>query len=374
MKVLAKAFVLMILMFTVGQASAGNLIIPENKKIEGGIGGGGGDVHDPYPVDMDWIRAYLGNLRFRALGYFNARDYSIGNPQLNPETRSAEWMNVFRESPTVFEAADSMSIELKLTGRCKDADGNDVDGSIYGVEPGNICLSAEAIMEKTNYDTFEVAVGGLIIHEMIHLAGGGEEFAVSEQNISVVVYGKVADYTYMQFSPMAFWSNLVMGVEQYNLALDRISSFDSACVRVSYMIQGLDPALRAITIADTGLTVLAGEPRAQFWAKYYKAYMLRNFVCSQDKSESLRTNLEAQRILDIGFGSAEELELTVYFRNLKEKEIDYGYRSPDRVEIVQRPHTLADAILGLKDVEDHFRYTYMGVERIFERKFPLIEE
>jgi hypothetical protein len=355
------------LIFAVNSAQAERL---------GGISGGGGNVKAAEPIDLAYVRNMLPLVRPAVLGALNNIEYQKFNVNAMNFTPSQAWYDVFKWAPTIFEVMESAKIELKVEGPCLDADGNPVDGSIYGVGAGNICISAESLIAKSNSALFFQDAGALIAHEFAHLAGADEEMAMTVQQYAFENLSR-SDFWNLQFLSSIFVGALKDGMETYQDNMGRINDFANSCVRSKYMNVLIFWAQQYIWFPGSGGIVLRGEEFAKFGAKTLKSNIISEYLCSQDSAESRSTNLASQREIDIGFASDTSVDLKDYASRvnvvLREEGIMVGYDYPAEAEIMQRPTSLDDALIGLQDVHRYLANSYNHLEHIMERNFDIIE-
>lgn len=146
---------------------------------QGTVGGGGGGTVGSATLDYGTFRDQLKIARFELILFFTVnRDeyykrYKINNwkDSLIPRLfQSHEGKNIF-----------TLTNEIKFAeGRCRDADGNEVAGSIHSHVPNTICLNyvkLQSIAEAESRDQ----ILSLIVHEYSHLLGFNETEAESVQ-------------------------------------------------------------------------------------------------------------------------------------------------------------------------------------------------
>lgn len=129
--------------------------------IEGGVSDGGGNAIGDTSVSPENIAEKIPDLKYWILSWIYK----------NQAESSAQYMELFRQG----------SIEVRLTAPCFDKNGVAKDGSIYGGEKYQICLSAFLLSQKLSKSNYEAELAALMIHEFSHFLGTTEDEAVALQ-------------------------------------------------------------------------------------------------------------------------------------------------------------------------------------------------
>lgn len=352
----------------------------QNKKIsstkEGGISGGGGGVQPPKPIDLDYVRRNLPAVYSFVYGSLNYMEHHIFN--LNHHTPPEAYeVDVFRTSPTIFEALQGVTIELKVQGPCLDASGNPVDGSVHNVPAGHICLSADSFIQKSNDQAFFQDAAALIVHELSHIAGADETYAERLQAHANSLMPRFDPYMAQQ-SSRDFVMILDWQLNVFNESTSRITDNIGTCSRLKYMDVMVREIENAIWVYKSLLLVLRGDQYAHFQAKQMRINILKDYFCSLDPKESRLTNLESQQVLDVGFASDSSVDLLTFTNRFNEFYHTTNrvmiYSNPtDEPEIMARPANVDAAIMELGNISSYMQSHYHFLGSVMEQNFWVIE-
>ncbi len=134
---------------------------------DGGSSGGGGGVVLTQPPGTQALVDILPQIRRSLFEEFR----TIPKDKLPYADRLLD------ASPNIFDAILSKGIEIQQSKACKDANGNDADGSIHASNPNKICISAFNLGSKTTWQTYVIQTLAITVHEYSHLVGLNEEEA-----------------------------------------------------------------------------------------------------------------------------------------------------------------------------------------------------
>lgn len=150
---------------------------------EGGVNGGGGGTLPANPISVYEVheivreaKKTLGPLIMMQLRQFD-------------QSETGYEQKLFGSSPNLFDILYSTNIEIPDDKACKDANGNDVDGSVHATAPNAICISAYRIAPKLIKERAPIEILALIYHELGHKLGLTEPEAVYAQKMTAINLG-----------------------------------------------------------------------------------------------------------------------------------------------------------------------------------------
>lgn len=82
-----------------------------------------------------------------------------------------------RPNRTIFSAYKGIRYVYSKTQACRDAQGREVDASIYGVSSNQVCLSEQRLSQKLTTGSAPAQLAALLAHEISHKVGASEESA-----------------------------------------------------------------------------------------------------------------------------------------------------------------------------------------------------
>ncbi|RYZ71176.1 MAG: hypothetical protein EOP05_12350 [Proteobacteria bacterium] len=144
---------------------------------EGGVNGGGGGTLPAQPIAAWQVRQVIQRAKLSLIPLLNTKSLEL--------VRSSSLSNVdqklFRGDRTILDVLHETNIDVMYTGACKDGNGKEVDGSIFGLTPDSICISAERIAAKLTEERALPEIVALIAHELSHKLGADEAEATEFQ-------------------------------------------------------------------------------------------------------------------------------------------------------------------------------------------------
>ena len=189
----------------------------------GAVSGGGGGTLPANPVSIFDIERIIKDSK-QDLRLHIKKLQSFVTPRL---ASSAE-TKVFLGAKTLFEVLEETGVEIRYYESCRDAQGNEVDGSIYAKEQSDICISAQRIAPKLIAERARTETLALIIHELSHKLGTTEDEAVELQQASAYYLGKTDEKTTWMFPQQASTKALALfdSINQLKEALEQRRSGD----------------------------------------------------------------------------------------------------------------------------------------------------
>lgn len=143
---------------------------------EGGVNGGGGGTLPAVPISTYEVRKVIQTAKSELNVFIKGQMYSLSIK--NPSALEAK---LYLSSPNIWDVLHTTDIELLNDQPCKDAQGNDVDGSVHASKPNTICISAFRIAPKLIKERAQTEILALILHELSHLLGANETEAQAYQ-------------------------------------------------------------------------------------------------------------------------------------------------------------------------------------------------
>lgn len=151
----------------------------------GGMDGGGGGTLPAQPVSTYKVQEIVSESKSKLLFLFNDYEmrlkYGVSTPVIS---------KLFLGPKKVQEVLKGLRVEVRMDRPCLTSLGTPVDGSIYGVKPNTICLSADRISKKVDQAVAEREILALLAHEVSHFMGADESEATQLQKeiASAILY------------------------------------------------------------------------------------------------------------------------------------------------------------------------------------------
>jgi hypothetical protein len=165
-----------LLLFLIIFTSASAIAAPVDR--EGGIEGGGGGTLPVSPASPDLLQSRLIQNAKRDLRlYIKSAQYGYELVPHAPRPNPDKDDKMFGGPVKLFDILEKTDMEILLDRPCKDAFGNDVDGSVHASKPDTICISAFSIAPKVDEDQVLAQTEALIVHELSHILGTTENEA-----------------------------------------------------------------------------------------------------------------------------------------------------------------------------------------------------
>jgi hypothetical protein len=136
---------------------------------DGGMDGGGGGTLPAHPVPVYKVQEIVHESKQKLLYLFN--DYEM---RLKYGTPSSLLSKLFLGPRKVQEVLNDLRVEIRTEKPCLTSQGTEVDGSIYGIKPNTICISAFRISQKIDLAMAEREILALLAHEVSHFMGSDE--------------------------------------------------------------------------------------------------------------------------------------------------------------------------------------------------------
>ncbi|MGZ3803541.1 MAG: hypothetical protein ACXVB4_04980 [Pseudobdellovibrionaceae bacterium] len=157
----------------------------------GGMDGGGGGTLPAQPASayeiQDIAQEAKTNLLYLLNGYEWLENYNSQKPL---------YKKLFGGQRKAQEVLKDLRLEVRLDKPCLTSGGAEVDGSVYGLKPNTICLSAFRISQKLDRAVAQREVLALLMHEVSHFMGTTEEEAVElQKDISRGILNAKSDST-----------------------------------------------------------------------------------------------------------------------------------------------------------------------------------
>lgn len=162
---------------------------------DGSVSGGGGGTLPEERAGYALVWAAIQNARSELIMLFNADNTE--HPFYDER--------LYNSSPNIFEVIRNTKVGLKANGDCPTADHSPADGSIYGPEPGSICISVGNLAHKLSIDNVHRQTIALLAHEFAHLIGFNEQDASYLQHsiLQQYVYGRPTGQAFSRVKEMS---------------------------------------------------------------------------------------------------------------------------------------------------------------------------
>ncbi len=152
----------------------------------GGVSDGGGSsvISSGHPIDSEMVKTQIPLMGKSILVWAYAQKLSF--ERLAPDKKARSPMRkLFVSSKSFIGEIENTTFELRMKGPCKDAQNRPVDGSVFGSQPGSLCLSPFYMAIKLDDRNYLQSIIALIIHEISHVFGTTESEAIAIQKIAL---------------------------------------------------------------------------------------------------------------------------------------------------------------------------------------------
>lgn len=144
--------------------------------IIGGMDGGGGGTLPTYPVPVYMVQDIAYEAKPKLLFLFNSYERQLKYPQ-----RNSLVSKLFLGPRKVQDVLKDLRVEVRSDQPCLSSQGTEVDGSIFGIKPNTICISAFRISQKVDMAVADREILALLAHEVSHFMGADESEATDLQ-------------------------------------------------------------------------------------------------------------------------------------------------------------------------------------------------
>lgn len=122
-----------------------------------------------------------------------------------------------RTGRTIFTAYKEVRYVYSKARACLDSQGREVDASIYGVGPNQVCLSEQRLSQKLTTGSAPAQLAALLAHEISHKVGANEESAELLQFLilGTLVYQAETDLKGLTIGKLDVLRDLDRAIESY---------------------------------------------------------------------------------------------------------------------------------------------------------------
>ena len=139
-------------------------------EVEGGIDGGGGGTLPANPISLSDAKEIIREAKTPLLMLIKGQEFSLSLLS----RRSSLETKLFGSKPNIWDITNDTDIEILTDRACKDASGQDVDGSVHSSLSNAICISTFRIAPKLIKERARTEIYALILHELSHKLGTTE--------------------------------------------------------------------------------------------------------------------------------------------------------------------------------------------------------
>ena len=152
-----------------------------DRRPEGGVSGGGGNVISPMPPDRHLDPEHAEGIIEGTVNHVRTYLYDLELDHKNDRVTSAFkpiTEKLFDGKKTILNIIDRIEPDVEDERPCYDGQRKPVDGSIYSHKKNTICISAFNLSKKVHRSQLEDQSTALMIHEYSELVGLSEDEAV----------------------------------------------------------------------------------------------------------------------------------------------------------------------------------------------------
>lgn len=320
------------------------LLFSSVQSFAGGIGsGGGGTVSQPATPNQvaEAVQKSAG-----ALAQMWLQRKQVLNAENIDHGAYEPIKKIFASTTDIYTVLHQTRVELKMTAPCQDANGAPVDGSIYGSQPGAICISPFSMAPKLNQQNYVVETAALVLHEMSHLVGLNEDDATSLQTRAVQEFME-EDLAEVLQGLQDLGSNAKQGKFTKILKF-----FDKGINDPGFLTaQNTENYFKLWTEIHQGsahgrFLFLSARNHNLSDPQYVNYGAIASFVCFNDSSVEKSKRKECQDEFNEGFGADTTVTARVFLSRIRNAD-PADYRSEYDLVIVDKPVTLNDLPAGL---------------------------
>lgn len=235
--------------------------------------------------DSVYLREYLGFIEWwhaygRApLSSLVSSAMSVTPPSFDEDLLPRVWEALFDGEQTVFDVLDRLTIEVRHSAACRDARGNEVDGSADLASGNRICISAKRLAEKLTCSDVEAQVWALVLHEISHLLGTSEAEALQLQNSAFL---RLLRNSAMQ----RHWKLRFETESDLERLLEKISWLEpeplGMCRLAAVVREGAGNLMKDLHAEVSDFTVLRARDQDQVLGLFGRAWALEDYSCGLD--------------------------------------------------------------------------------------------
>jgi len=313
MKILKSAVSLFLLMGLAFQTPAGT------------ISGGGGGTTNPNPANPEWIvSAVFFDAGQILTTWFQKQEMFFFNLS-SEEKEKSPFRKIFLSNKSIYHLLKTIEIDLEMNRPCFDREGNERDGSVYGSNPGSICISPFTMAPKLNQYNAKEETLALIVHELSHLFEASEEEAVEIQTQAVWNFYKT-NFQELQLDISILSNSHNFGSElTYLMTRINMSSEYPQELDMSEFVSINETLLKLRGLFDRPLGNFLLLPVSLYKVltpQFVRTGVLQSYVCAYNSHQHPEVKKDCQNELIKGFQDDDQVTAREYL--LRRDGIDFG--------------------------------------------------